>query len=102
MNGPMEAMGVNVPTELDFLSNPVSLSANEVHSFYIFSSLGVRYTNGVTEGNLYTASPELEFFEGKGSGGLFSTAIYTPRIWNGRIHYGLKPTVVAPGTSVSL
>ncbi len=84
MDTSFQGLGSGTPTELDVLNNHVSLLANEEHSFYIYSSLGVRYTNGVTEGILHSESPELQFFEGKGSGGVFSASYYSPRIWNGR------------------
>lgn len=63
------------------------MNVNETRSFYIRGlANGVDYLNGTTEGAIFSQNSELEFYEGKGIGGLFGTT-NTPRVFSGIIHY---------------
>ncbi|MCG9911014.1 MAG: T9SS type A sorting domain-containing protein [Flavobacteriales bacterium] len=63
------------------------MNTNETRSFYVRGlTNGVDYLNGTTEGAIFSQNAELEFFEGKGIGGLFATT-NTPRVFSGIIHY---------------
>ncbi|RYY65070.1 MAG: DUF2341 domain-containing protein, partial [Chitinophagaceae bacterium] len=76
---------------------PVNLTipAGETYAFYITSNtpaVSLNYSNGSSEGAVYSADANLKFFEGVGLEYPFTQntgAIYRPRIWNGRIHYSL-------------
>lgn len=83
-------VGAGSNTVLPNLEISVVIPAGTTRSFYIWTSLGVRYTNGSTEGNMYVENQgELQFYEGKGSGGEFG-GTFSPRVWNGIIEYGLE------------
>lgn len=101
------------------LTNPVVISPLEssgMRAFYVnlvSASTGIRYTNGSGEGNLYASDSYLAFYEGRGSRDRFGTT-FTPRIFNGRIHYevpgatsptsapGPSPTTAPPGPSPTM
>ncbi len=73
---------------------PINLTimSGQSYSFYVTSTntaVSLNYSNGTNEGAIYASDANLQFKEGKGleypftnGGGTFS-----PRIWNGRIHY---------------
>lgn len=54
----------------------------------------INYTDGTTEGAVYSSTPDISIKEGKGMtypfGGLF-----TPRVWNGILEYCVGPTGVS-------
>ncbi len=67
----------------------LTLTAGQTYGFYITVISGtttMKYTNGLTEGALYTSDANLEFYEGIGLTFPFGT-VFTPRIWNGTIYY---------------
>ena len=103
----VQGRGIDVPTVLDSSKiTPVEMLAGEFHSFYIHTSseLQIRYTNGNGEGNLYASNLHLEFYQGKGGGSTQFNSLFSPRIWNGRINYGLTstgPSPTSPPTNVS-
>jgi hypothetical protein len=74
--------------------NPTPLGLNlslqlqsGAHAFYVTgTTAGVQYTNGTNNNNIYAQNNEIEFFEGIGKAYPFG-ATYSPRIWNGIIHY---------------
>ena len=78
-------------TPLGKLSAPVFAEAGTRHSFYVYASNGVRYTtSGASEGDVFSENEgEMTFYQGRGSGGEFSASTWAPRVWNGRIEYGL-------------
>ena len=75
-------------TDLGKLDLALLVPANSFKSFHVWNSLGVRYTNGSGEGNVFSQTPgEIIFYEGKGAGGEFG-GTFSPRVWNGEIEYG--------------
>jgi len=48
---------------------------------------GMAYTNGTAAGALFASNNELDFFEGGSTGALFTATQFSPRVWNGAIHY---------------
>ena len=82
----MVGLGENNQTVLPPLNVSVPVSAGCEHSFYVYSSLGVRYTNGASEGSVYASNEDIVFHEGKGVAGPFSYW-FSPRVWNGIIEY---------------
>ena len=75
-------------TDLGKLDLALLVPANTFKSFHVWTSLGIRYTNGSGEGNVYSQNAgEIIFYEGKGAGGEFGRT-YFPRVWNGIIEYG--------------
>ena len=85
----IQCQGVGQQTSLPRLTRPLSLEAGETRSFHIASSQGISYTNGVSESAVFAENAELRLFEGKGSADEFSPSTFTPRVWNGHIHYAL-------------
>ena len=95
MNDPnVNGQGTGQQTPLGKLDTALFIPANTFHSFHIYSSLLVQYTNGGTEGDVYTENPgEIIFYEGLGADNEFGNT-FSPRIWNGIIGYGLDNTLV--------
>ncbi|NND62840.1 MAG: T9SS type A sorting domain-containing protein, partial [Flavobacteriaceae bacterium] len=86
--------GDGVPTPLN-LSLGQSVTAGETVAFYVTTTLGgtMNYTNGTAVGAVFASDANLEFLEGNGGGYPFSVT-FSPRVWNGNIHY-------TPGGGVS-
>ena len=83
--------GYKVQDQMNFAS-PIAISGGASHSFFMITSLGVRYTNGNTFDSLKEETDDLAFYEGKGTGSEFSsTTLYSPRVWNGLINYAMHP-----------
>ncbi len=66
----------------------ISIPAGSTYAFYLSNvvSGSNAYTNGTTLGNVLKQKNGLQFLEGKGGGYPFSVT-FSPRIWNGIIHY---------------
>ena len=95
MNDPnVNGQGTGQQTPLGKLDTALFIPANTFHSFHIYSSLLVQYTNGGTEGDIYSENPgEVIFYEGLGADDEFGNT-FSPRIWNGIIEYGLDNILV--------
>ncbi len=75
------------PTYFD-LPAPITLASGQTHAFYVTMSTGsVSYTNGSSVGSVYASNADLDFLEGIGKSYPFGST-FSPRIWNGVIHYG--------------
>ena len=75
------------PTYFD-LPASITLASGQTHAFYVTMSTGsMSYTNGGTIGNVYASNSDLDFLEGIGKSYPFGST-FSPRIWNGIIHYG--------------
>ena len=75
------------PTYFD-LPAPITLASGQTHAFYVTMSTGsVSYTNGSSIGSVYASNADLDFLEGIGKSYPFGST-FSPRIWNGVIHYG--------------
>jgi hypothetical protein len=80
--------GANVPTLIPVQIN-MEVDSGELVSFYVtgnVSGADVNYTDGTTEGAIYSSNADLEIYEGQGMTYPFG-GNFTPRIWNGRINY---------------
>lgn len=71
---------------------PVTLSqqltSGQTYAFYVIvDGISLGYTNGTTLGATYVSNNDLEIFEGKGSGGLFSTSLFSVRNFSGTVVY---------------
>lgn len=70
----------------------LTVPAGQTYSFYVTSNntgISLNYSNGSSFGSLYASDANLEFFEGYGIEYPFSGSPFSPRIWNGIIHYSL-------------
>lgn len=63
----------------------VPIAAGQTHAFYVHNSNGVDYTNGATVGNVLVQDANLQVLEGSG-GGYFAVT-FSPRNFNGNVHY---------------
>ena len=78
--------GTDLPSNV-VLDAPVVLSANTTYGFAVVTTgLGQRYTNGDgTNQNFSNADMSMSL--GTAVAGLFTGSVFTPRVWNGTVHY---------------
>ncbi len=77
--------GDGIPTPLN-MNLGFSITAGDTVAFYVTTlNGGMNYTNGTALGNLFASDANLEFYEGNG-GGYFNVT-FSPRVFNGNIHY---------------
>jgi len=89
--------GAGVPT---YLNIPINLffAAGDTVAFYVTGTISgatVNYTNGITQGALFSANAAMQIYEGIGLAYPFG-ASFTPRVWNGIINYCDSGTTPAP------
>lgn len=98
--------GNGTETTLPRLSLFYFMAAGSTHSFHVWSTLNLRYTNGIAgEGQPWTCleNPgDLIFYEGKGCHNQFACN-YAPRVWNGKITYTIaaSPTMMPTFTTLA-
>jgi hypothetical protein len=77
--------GFGNPTPLGLNLNLQLAPGN--YAFYVTgTNTSVHYTNGTNPNNIYVQNNEIQFFEGVGKSYPFGST-FSPRIWNGTIHY---------------
>jgi hypothetical protein len=83
--------GLNLPTPANFPD--FIIPANSTTAFYVTTPTGgIEYTNGTSVGLVAASNSDLKILEGCGIGYPFGNdGVYTPRIWNGTIHYEAIP-----------
>ncbi len=107
--------GFGVRSMLNMQLN-VTINGGDSASFYITgngSGANVNYTNGTTQGAVYSSNADLQIEQGIGVTYPFGSN-FTPRIWNGIIHYcdsgstpapiaqfSAAPTLICPGSNVT-
>lgn len=73
------------------LSNPVTIPAGQTYSFYLtttnLNTVNLLYSNGTAAGTVFAHDHNLFIHEGCGIKFPFSGTPYTPRKFNGSIHY---------------
>lgn len=73
----------------------VTIPAGQTYAFYVTStntSVSQNYTDGTSAGAVYASDANLQFREGVGIEYPFSGSPFSPRIWNGTIHYSPTTT----------
>ena len=85
--------GLGLSTGLG-LSLGHSISAGQTQGFYVTctNGTGMNYTNGTSQGAVFASDSNIQFLEGVGKAYPFSST-FTPRVWNGIIHYTTGPAV---------
>ncbi|WP_181566740.1 HYR domain-containing protein, partial [Aequorivita sp. CIP111184] len=80
--------GTDLPSNV-VLSAPVVLSANTTYGFAVVTTgVGQSYTNGTgCPGNQCYDNADLSISLGSAVTGLFTGSVFTPRVWNGTVHY---------------
>ena len=78
----------------------VSIPAGQTYAFYVTSSditVSLNYTDGTTAGAVYAQNADIQFLEGAGMEYPFTggASAFTPRIWNGQIHYTTTPSTLS-------
>ena len=84
-------IGSPTPTPFPIPIN-ITIPGGQTYGFYVTSTntaVSLNYTNGTTVGNVFASDANLQFKEGKGMEYPFCNggAAFSPRNWNGRIHY---------------
>ncbi|MDN3724243.1 HYR domain-containing protein, partial [Aequorivita sp. SDUM287046] len=78
--------GTDLPSNV-VLDAPVVLSANTTYGFAVVTTgVGQRYTNGDGT-NQNFSNADLSLSLGTAVAGLFTGSVFTPRVWNGTVHY---------------
>lgn len=89
-NSSTDQLGRNVPTVLSDWSEEVTIRANTLQSFLIYTPNKVMYKGGTSEGSQFSSDGTVELFEGIGlSGTLFAWTIYSPRVFRGSVTYDI-------------
>lgn len=77
----------NVLTQVPFAISQ-ALTANQTYAFYvILNGTTLGYSGGTTLGGTMVSNNDIIVYEGQGSGGLFSTSLFTVRNFSGTINY---------------
>ncbi|MCC7429894.1 immune inhibitor A [bacterium] len=89
------------PTPIPIPIN-VSVTNGTTQAFYVTVAPGspsasLNYTNGTTVGTVYAQNSDLQFIQGHG-GSYFSLS-FSPRVWNGTVHYTSGPPTGATNPS---
>lgn len=87
------AQPTGTPTPLPIALN-INIPAGQTYAMYVTSSnvaVSQNYTNGTAVGNIYAQDANIQIKEGCGIEYPFMNAPFTPRIWNGIIHYCTGP-----------
>ena len=85
------AQPTGTPTPVPVAVN-ITIPAGQTYAFYVTSTntgVSLNYTNGTTLGNVFASDANIQFKEGSGLEYPFSGSPFTPRVWNGIIHYSL-------------
>jgi hypothetical protein len=82
------AQPTGTPTAVPVPIN-INIPAGSTYGFYVTSTTGVslHYTDGTAEGAIYAQNANLQVHQGIGIEYAFSTSQFSPRIWNGIVHY---------------
>lgn len=91
------------------MTDPIILTANQRHAFYITSAtqgVSLNYSDGTLVGAVYSSDAVMSFHEGGGMEYPFTGGtgnVFQPRVWNGAIHYEVigaatQFAVTAPST----
>ncbi|HEU4419219.1 MAG TPA: hypothetical protein VFT55_09790, partial [Planctomycetota bacterium] len=79
-------LGAGVPTPVPLTLN-VPINPSQTQGFYVTTTAGtLAYTNGTLQGAIFAQNSDIQFLEGIGKQYPFA-ATFSPRVWNGRIHY---------------
>ena len=107
--------GAGIPT---YMNIPVNMyfAAGDTIAFYVTGTISgatVTYTNGLTQGAIFSSNADMQIHEGIGIAYPFG-ASFTPRVWNGIVHYcdsGTTPppnvvfysnqNIICPGDSIA-
>jgi len=95
-SGSATSVAANTPTFFDVAD--FTLDATSTTGLYITTTaLGMNYTIGTAVGNIAAANADLRILEGASNRYPFINT-FTPRIWNGGIHYTAAAAVPEPAT----
>lgn len=89
-------IGSPTPTPFPIPIN-VTIPAGQTYAFYVTSTnvaVSLNYSNGTAVGNVLVSDANMQFKEGKGMEYPFcnGSSPFSPRNWNGRIHYTIPGT----------
>ena len=72
-------------TELGEFQHGIMIAGGASQSFYVTSTKGLAYTQGVQENSPFASDESLSILEGIGMDVAFSGTMFSPRVWGGRI-----------------
>jgi len=84
-SGTGTGLGIDQPSNA-VLATPVVLSANTTYGIAIVTDSGQNYTNG-DGSNQNFSNADLSLSLGSAVAGLFTGSVFSPRVWNGTVHY---------------
>ena len=101
--GSITRSGEDNPSSV-LLDNPIQLQANTLYGFALVmpGNVGHDYTNGsscsayTAAGNCFYSNADLSILAGTASNQPFSSALFSPRVWNGTINYQTSPSTAIP------
>lgn len=82
-----QAQGIPTPVPVNI---NVAIPAGQTYGFYVTSSntaVSLNYTDGATQGAVYSSDANMQVLEGVGLEYPFSGTPFSPRMWNGTIYY---------------
>src|SRR4029077_10719952 len=93
--------GLDLPTHVT-LSNPIPLNAGTLYGIAVVAdpAITLHYTNGNGSNQNYS-NADLALFLGSATNVPFTAPVFSPRVWNGTIYYGVPcgtPTPTATPT----
>lgn len=92
----------NVLTQVPFAISQ-ALTANQTYAFYvILNGTTLGYSGGTTLGGTMVSNNDIIVYEGQGSGGLFSTSLFTVRNFSGTINYEVGNLCISKREAVAL
>ncbi|MEZ4687935.1 MAG: hypothetical protein R3B47_18295 [Bacteroidia bacterium] len=100
LNTTVTAAGYNNYTPVS-LPQPFEMQPNTFYAFYWYSTGGVGYISGSSEGSVYATDGILSIHEGMGVVSGFPTSGNSPRVFSGRIHYEIGGCETAPSPATA-
>jgi hypothetical protein len=94
----VESQGPGQPTPLD-IELDIVVPPGSTQALYVHSDLAHSYSMGSAVGVVAASDPYLEIEEGKA--GAFWSMTYSPRVWNGVVHYELPHTISTGATGTT-
>ena len=88
-------------TEIPITLNQ-QLSANQRYAFYVIASTTLGYTNGSSLGAIAVQNSDVIIYQGRGSGGAFSSSLFTTRTFAGTMKYEIGSSCTSARTGVML
>ncbi len=87
----------NIPVTLN-----QKLLANQTYAFYVITNSTLGYTNGTSLGAVAVQNNDMIIYQGRGSGGTFSSSLFTTRTFAGTMRYEIGSSCTSSRSGVML